>query len=434
MFADWNNTPKLNKLDKSDQNSIKNIYLWQDTLVIVPNECSEVNSESLDLSVNLENKTNAIQKVPILVSKTKGSILSHFEGEHQENMSSIVNIIPEKLSQLENGKGVFKFLENQHYLDDTYHLLSKENWLEWWTGDRSPLEKEFASPLNLIACKFVHQANWEPAFESAPYDVVCAIDSLAALSQQCLPQDNSASGFEYETSRLVMNSELLKVDEYRRQMIGALRLVKNLRKPSMDKLEPMFIDLPQRHSHQKKILIFDLDETLVHGLKQDKWNTNVHKVSYYDSESDSVIYLRFKIRPYVVQCLKEAKKHFQVGVFTASKQWYADAILNYLDPKNELIDFRLYRDSCFLTHNDFLIKDLRIIQNADLKDIIIVDNAIHSFAFQLDNGVPIYDYIKDDSDLELYHLIPYLNLLLECDDIREMNKKVFKISEKFNKI
>jgi TFIIF-interacting CTD phosphatase-like protein len=35
------------------------------------------------------------------------------------------------------------------------------------------------------------------------------------------------------------------------------------------------------------------------------------------------------------------------------------------------------------------VKDLRIIADRDLKDIIIVDNSIISFAFNLSNGVPI---------------------------------------------
>ncbi len=38
-----------------------------------------------------------------------------------------------------------------------------------------------------------------------------------------------------------------------------------------------------------------------------------------------------------MECLLEANKHFQVIVFTASHQVYADAILDYIDPNNEFI-------------------------------------------------------------------------------------------------
>lgn len=34
---------------------------------------------------------------------------------------------------------------------------------------------------------------------------------------------------------------------------------------------------------------------------------------------------------------------FQVIVFTASHQVYADAILDYIDPEHELFQYRMYR-------------------------------------------------------------------------------------------
>jgi len=37
----------------------------------------------------------------------------------------------------------------------------------------------------------------------------------------------------------------------------------------------------------------------------------------------------------------------------------------------------------------FYIKDLRIIKNRPLKDIIMVDNLVHSVGLQIDNGIPI---------------------------------------------
>jgi CTD small phosphatase-like protein 2 len=44
------------------------------------------------------------------------------------------------------------------------------------------------------------------------------------------------------------------------------------------------------------------------------------------------------------------------------------------------------------------IKDLRIIKNRNIKDIILVDNLVHSFGLQLDNGIPILDFTNDKND------------------------------------
>ena len=40
------------------------------------------------------------------------------------------------------------------------------------------------------------------------------------------------------------------------------------------------------------------------------------------------------------------------------------------------------------------VKDLRIIRDRNLSDVILVDNSIISFAFNLDNGVPISAFIR----------------------------------------
>jgi CTD small phosphatase-like protein 2 len=87
------------------------------------------------------------------------------------------------------------------------------------------------------------------------------------------------------------------------------------------------------------------------------------------------------VRPYAIECLKEANKKYQVVVFTASHKFYADVVLDFLDPAHELIHHRLYRDSCFQTEDGVYIKDLRIIRNRTLKDMVIVDNAVYSFGF-----------------------------------------------------
>jgi CTD small phosphatase-like protein 2 len=81
--------------------------------------------------------------------------------------------------------------------------------------------------------------------------------------------------------------------------------------------------------------------------------------------------------------------HYNVYVFTAGTLDYADPIIAYLNQKKKTIQGFLHRKNCMETQNGFFIKDLRIIQNRDLKDIIMVDNLAHSFGLQVTNGIPI---------------------------------------------
>jgi len=71
-------------------------------------------------------------------------------------------------------------------------------------------------------------------------------------------------------------------------------------------------------------------------------------------------------------------------VFTASEQSYANAIVDRIDPEGKFFDYRMYRQHCIETNfhlgGSTYLKDLRIIANRDLKDIILVDNATLCFA------------------------------------------------------
>ena len=86
---------------------------------------------------------------------------------------------------------------------------------------------------------------------------------------------------------------------------------------------------------------------------------------------------------------------------------------------------RLYWDNCVETEEGIFIKDLRILANWDLKDILLVDNAAYSFGYQIDNGIPIIPFYDDKNDKELMHLIVYLKQIIGLEDVREQNWKAF---------
>lgn len=82
-------------------------------------------------------------------------------------------------------------------------------------------------------------------------------------------------------------------------------------------------------------------------------------------------------------------QYYNIYVFTAGTLDYAEPIISYLNQKKKTILGLLHRKNCMETQNGFFIKDLRIIQNKELKDIIMVDNLVHSFGLQVTNGIPI---------------------------------------------
>ena len=93
--------------------------------------------------------------------------------------------------------------------------------------------------------------------------------------------------------------------------------------------------------------------------------------------------LCFNIRPYCLEFLERMNEHFVIYVFTASTPSYATPIIEHLNKKNKTIQGILSRPHCMETKNGFYIKDLRIIKNRNLKDIVMVDNLVHSFGLQI---------------------------------------------------
>ena len=114
--------------------------------------------------------------------------------------------------------------------------------------------------------------------------------------------------------------------------------------PHIDEIRHLLVDLPQPNApHKTKTVVFDMDQTLINFVTHREIGAAFGEqkpdaiVTVQYSDYPRPVQLGFNIRPYALECLKLANKHFQVIVFTASDQEYADAILDYLDPNHELI-------------------------------------------------------------------------------------------------
>lgn len=145
------------------------------------------------------------------------------------------------------------------------------------------------------------------------------------------------------------------------------------------------------------------------------------------SKSD-VLNASIYIRPYARQILETLKPHFEIVLFTASHPCYANTIIDLIDPNNQLITFRLFRDSCVKTDEGVYIKDLRILANRSLKDIALIDNAAYSYGFQPSNGIPILPFYHDKSDKQLKVLTEFLLKLKDAADFRPIIRQKFHLA------
>lgn len=146
-----------------------------------------------------------------------------------------------------------------------------------------------------------------------------------------------------------------------------------------------------------KLLVLDLDETLIHSTSRMSYgssavtssvdgrsgwsaaNTSGLKVRVVEVVLDgrSVIYHVYK-RPWVDFFLRKVSSWYTVVIFTASLQEYADPVIDWLDQGTGMLSTRLFRESCTFVNGSY-VKDLSIVDK-DLARVCLVDNSPISYA------------------------------------------------------
>ena len=73
-----------------------------------------------------------------------------------------------------------------------------------------------------------------------------------------------------------------------------------------------------------------------------------------------------------------------------------------------LVDHIFYRDHCVLVNNKVHVKSLAIFQDRILSNIILVDNNLYTFVYDINNGLPIIPFYDSKSDKQLLELKDFL--------------------------
>ena len=133
-------------------------------------------------------------------------------------------------------------------------------------------------------------------------------------------------------------------------MKDILKACSLLKYPTMEELEDKMVNFGP--ISKNKLLILDMDETLLHSqFKPMDENENLaaqNQMTLQNCDDGSgfefslqlgnrdkegrAIKLLVKVRPHLEPMLDYLSKYYELCVFTAGEQGYADAVLDYLDP------------------------------------------------------------------------------------------------------
>jgi carboxy-terminal domain RNA polymerase II polypeptide A small phosphatase len=158
----------------------------------------------------------------------------------------------------------------------------------------------------------------------------------------------------------------------------------------------------------------------LHCIQDASWiavsNSNI--LSFQIEEVVHFVYVAK--RPGVDEFLTEMAKHYEIVIYTASLNKYADPLLDLLDP-NRVIRARLFRESCVYYEGNY-VKDLSLL-NRDLAQSIIIDNSPSSYSFHPENAIDCSSFIDDPRDRELDQIAAYLKAIKDVRDVRGLTMK-----------
>eukprot|EP00096_Caligus_rogercresseyi_P009372 TRINITY_DN3173_c0_g1_i1.p1 TRINITY_DN3173_c0_g1~~TRINITY_DN3173_c0_g1_i1.p1 ORF type:complete len:246 (+),score=65.48 TRINITY_DN3173_c0_g1_i1:41-778(+) len=174
---------------------------------------------------------------------------------------------------------------------------------------------------------------------------------------------------------------------------------------------------------KRKVLVLDLDETLIHSHHE-----GLSRPSYPPGPGPDFVLrvlidrhpVRFHVhkRPHVDTFLRIVAQWYELVVFTASMEIYGTAVSDRLDNRAGILRRRYYRQHCTLLNGSYT-KDLSAV-NEDLSSVFILDNSPGAYRAYPANAIPIKSWFSDPYDTALLNLLPLLDALRFVSDVRSV--------------
>ncbi|CAI5441843.1 unnamed protein product [Caenorhabditis angaria] len=176
-------------------------------------------------------------------------------------------------------------------------------------------------------------------------------------------------------------------------------------------------------SVKRKILVLDLDETLIHSHHEGVLRPMVKPGTPADFTIRVVIDrhpVKFSVheRPHVDLFLSVVSQWYELVVFTASMEVYGTCVADKLDRGRGILKRRYFRQHCTMDFGGYT-KDLSAI-HPDLSSICILDNSPGAYRKFPHNAIPIQSWFSDPNDTCLLNLLPFLDALRFTSDVRSI--------------
>lgn len=169
-----------------------------------------------------------------------------------------------------------------------------------------------------------------------------------------------------------------------------------------------------------KLLILDLDETLIHATEQP-----LERKADFRTE----LYYVYK-RPYISEFLEFSFHNFKVGVWTTAGKDFAKAVAKNVFPEKYTLEFLWFYQRCTRVFDSdlleaYYIKNLKKLKRIGyrLEEIIMIDDTPKKLERNYGNLIRVNEWLGNTEDRELLLLIKYLSDLKDVENIRTIEKR-----------
>jgi TFIIF-interacting CTD phosphatase-like protein len=169
-----------------------------------------------------------------------------------------------------------------------------------------------------------------------------------------------------------------------------------------------------------KLLVLDLDETLVYSVKEPLART---------PDFTALQYSVYK-RPGVDLFLSTCTDWFKIAVWTSSSPDYAHEVIRNIFPESVKIQFIFTWERCsvrfdYQTGKYYYVKQLKKLKKKgySLKKILVIDDTPETFVDNYGNAIQVRKYKGEQEDDELLMLLKYLKMIGSVENVRKLEKR-----------